>query len=132
MARWQNLCLLLLLMLPLLGCGRDGPKRYHVTGAVTYGGSPVAAGRVIFEPDAEKGATGPAGYADIRQGSYETMRDKGVIGGPHRVRVICLTGVPEGEELAEGRMICPEYRFELDLPKSNTTHDVDVPGDWKW
>jgi hypothetical protein len=126
-------CLALILFLTLVaGCGSDGPQRYRVSGTVTYDGQPVQAGRVIFEPDVDLSNSGPAGYADIRQGSYETLTGKGVVGGPHQIRVICLTGVPEGEELAEGRMLCPEYQQSLDLPPANTSHDIAVPGDWKW
>ena len=120
------------LLLSIAGCGSDGPQRFRVQGNVTYQDKPVAAGRVIFEPAVEQGNSGPAGYADIRQGEYETLADKGVVGGPHNVRVICLTGVPEGEELAEGRMLCPEFRFELNLPQQKTTHDIQVPAQHTW
>ena len=125
-------CGLAIALLLACGCSSDGPQRYRVSGSVTYGDAPVVAGRVIFEPDVEQGNHGPAGYADIRQGRYQTLNGKGVIGGQHKVRVICLTGVPEGEELAEGRMLCPEYQATIDLPKSGTTHDIAVPEDWQW
>ena len=123
---------LVVCVLAISGCGRDGPKRYRVEGAVTYGGQPVQAGRVIFEPDTEAGNSGPAAYADIRQGRYVTLAEMGCVGGPHVVRVICLTGVAEGSELAEGRMVCPEYREHWEVPESNCQHDVDIPGDHVW
>ena len=126
------IALLLVAALLCSGCGRDGPPRYRVAGTVTYGGQPVQAGRVILEPDAEAGNSGPAAYADIRAGRYETLPEMGCVGGPHVVRVICLTGVPEGSELAEGRMICPEYREDLDVPQKNSQHNIDVPGDFTW
>ena len=124
--------LIVVLATLLVGCGQDGPKRYHVEGVITYGGEPVKAGRVIFEPDADAGNSGPAAYADIRSGRYETLADMGCVGGPHVVRVICLTGVPEGSELAEGRMLCPEYRGKFDAPRKNSRYDIDVPGDFTW
>lgn len=113
------------------GCGADGPPRYQVEGRVTYDGRPVPAGRVIFEPDAAAGRKGPAGYAEIANGEYTTTPGKGAIGGPHKVRVICLTGIVEGE-LAEGRMLCPEYHETVDLPTGNTEHNIDVPASLTW
>ena len=53
------------------------------------------AGRVIFEPDTTQGNSGPGGYANIRDGYYETLRGKGAVGGPHRVRVMILSGVAD-------------------------------------
>ena len=114
------------------GCGTDGPRRYHVEGTVVYGDKPVQAGRVIFEPDPSAGNSGPAAYADIQAGRYETLDGKGCIGGPHTLRVICLTGVPEGNELAEGRMICPEYRQLVDMPRVHSQHDIQVPANLTW
>ena len=48
------------------------------------------------------------------------------------VGVICLTGIAEGSELAEGRMLCPEYRDTLDVPLANTVHNIEVPGELVW
>jgi hypothetical protein len=42
------------------GCGSSGPPRYHISGKVTYGGQPVAAGSVMLVPDTSQGNTGPA------------------------------------------------------------------------
>ena len=120
------------LAMVLAGCGQDGPRRYHISGAVSYNGQPVRAGRVIFEPDTHKGNSGPAAYADIRNGQYETLPGLGCVGGPHNVRVICLTGISEGNELAEGRMLCPEYRETLDVPLKRSQHDINVPGELTW
>lgn len=114
------------------GCGSDGPPRYRVEGTVDYGGAAVKAGRVIFEPDTTAGNSGPAAYADIRDGRYTTIAGLGNVGGPHRLRVICLTGQPEGSELAEGRMLCPEFRDTVDLPHEHTEYNIEIPGDLSW
>ncbi|MEX1223721.1 MAG: hypothetical protein WEA31_04155 [Pirellulales bacterium] len=127
----QNMLCLAAFVLALVGCSDDGPPRYQVHGRVTYDGRPVPAGRVIFEPDAAAGGKGPAGYADIANGSYRTLSDKGVVGGPHQIRVICLSGTAEGE-LAEGRMLCPEYRETVDLPTDNAEHNIDIPSSLSW
>lgn len=120
------------LLVFLAGCGQDGPPRYTVSGAVTYDGRPVSAGRVIFEPDTDRGNHGPAAYADITEGYYETNSGRGTIGGPQRVRVICLSGKTDNLELPDGGMICPEYRTEVDLPAEDSEQDFAVPGSLKW
>src|SRR5690348_2686083 len=64
------------------GCG--GGKGHRVSGKVTFKGAPVPAGRIYFTPDSTKGNTGPTGYADIKDGAYDTAAagGQGVTGGP--------------------------------------------------
>ncbi|MGB9689681.1 hypothetical protein [Thermogutta sp.] len=101
------------------GCSKGGPKTYHVSGTVTFDGKPVPAGSILFEPDQTKGNTGPAGFAKIKDGKFDTRNNgRGTIGGPHVVRIIALDGVP-GEELPEGAPLAPEYVTHADLPKEN-------------
>jgi hypothetical protein len=45
-----------LFALACTGCGDPGPKRYPVTGEVTWQGQPVAEGSVVFTP-VDKGVT---------------------------------------------------------------------------
>jgi len=57
------------------GCAEpDGPKRYKVSGSVTFEGEPVATGEVQFWPQEEGGApdAGP-----IENGSYTLMATEG-------------------------------------------------------
>ncbi len=122
----------LALAIVLAGCGSqiDGPPRYRVSGEVTYDGQPVPRGFITFEPDSEKGNSGPGGGAEIKDGRYRTDADMGVIGGPHRVRIIGYDGVPttvEGEELADGQPLFPPYETQVDFPKEDTTHDFTIP-----
>ncbi|ASV74064.1 hypothetical protein THTE_1462 [Thermogutta terrifontis] len=103
----------------LSGSGGGGPKTYHVSGTVTLDGKPVPAGSILFEPDQSKGNTGPAGFAKIKDGKYDTRQNgRGTVGGPHVVRIIALDGVP-AEELPEGTPLAPEYVTHVDLPKEN-------------
>ena len=122
---------LLFVGLALLGvsCGRaDGPARYAVSGVVTYAGEPVPVGEMRFEPDPERGGTGPGGYARIQNGKFTTDRDWGAVGGPHVVRILAGTGRnaspidPFGDPLFRG-----EYRTTLDLPHGPMTCDIDIP-----
>lgn len=114
------------LMLAAAGCGESGPARYEVRGRVTYGGKPVPAGQVVFEPDSEKGNTGPPAYARIQNGQYRTEPGKGAVGGPHVVRIIGATGQPT-PEMPQGQMLFPEYRLKVDLPRSHAVQNFEVP-----
>lgn len=115
-----------------LGCttNTDGPTRYPVSGKVTYGGQPVPKGFVSFEPDSAAGNSGPGGGAPIVDGQYRTPADTGVIGGPHRVRIVGYDGIPasmEGESLPEGKSLFAPYETKFDFPKQSTEKDFDVP-----
>lgn len=125
--------LLSCLLLPALhGCGKsnDGPQRYKVSGSVTYDGKPVVAGFVTFAPDTSKGNTGPGGGAPIRNGQFRTDADKGIVGGPHVVRIIGYDGIKtvmEGEELADGKPLFDPFETSIDFPKQDTTQDFVIP-----
>ena len=108
-----------------LGCS-SGEKIHDLSGSVTYEDKPVPAGHIVFEPAA--GNTGPAGFAKIKDGRYDTriLEGRGVVGGPHLVTIMGQTGIPSGE-LLNGKPIFPEYTTTADLPKNNGTHDFEVP-----
>lgn len=115
-----------------IGCGSDdGPTRFDVSGKVTFGGKPVPAGRIQFEPDVAKGNRGPAGFAVVHDGVYNTQQQgKGTIGGPHNVLIIGFDGVADPQhELPAGRRLFPNYRTTTDLPKQSSTMDFDVPAE---
>jgi len=117
-----------LTLIVVAGCGERAPTLYHVSGTVTFGGKPVPAGSILFEPDTTKGNQGPAGYAQIKDGKYNTQAGgRGTVGGPHRVRIMGLSGVRIDEDSPEGVPLFPEYTTQVDLPKQNTTQDFDVP-----
>jgi len=106
----------------LAGCSQgDTQTRYRVSGEVKYGGQPVPYGEVLFTPDGELGNSGAQGIATIKDGKYDTRgsRAPGVSGGPMVARVTALEG-PSGKLLSE-------QEFKVDLPKSDSTHDFDLP-----
>lgn len=104
------------------GCGESGPDTYHVKGTVTYKGAPIPTGSITFTP--AKGNTGPAGYADIKDGKFDTSgegRNRGTVGGPHRVTIIGFDGKAKPDaELPLGNPLFPEYQVEKDLPKEDS------------
>lgn len=109
------------------GCGdRDG-SLHRVTGMVTYGGAPLPAGMIYFEPDSSRGNKGPTGYATIISGSYDTHAGgRGTVGGPHAVRIDGFEPPPKNVEDG-GTMLVRDYRTTIDLPESEMVQDFDVP-----
>jgi hypothetical protein len=115
-----------------VGCGRSqSPPRYDMSGSVSYGGQPVPAGYLTFEPDASKGREGPGAQADIRDGRYQTPRGQGPVGGPHVVTIYGFDGqafeMGGGRQNPQGMPLFPAYRVEADLPLQAATRDFSVP-----
>lgn len=128
--RWQLAALVAVCAVAVnTGCGggRDA-RQYHVSGTVTYDGQPVPAGAVVFEPDTAQGNAGPPGFAPIRQGRFDTRSGKGVVGGPHVVKISGSDGQPDDLGLfPSGTPLFPEYVHRVDLPQESSTHEFDVP-----
>lgn len=125
-----SILLLVIGLATAIGCGGgDGPKRYDLSGTVTFDGKPIPAGSIIFQPNASAGNTGPQGAAEIRDGKYDTsVNGKGTIGGPHIVRITGFDGVAESE-MDVVKPLFAEYQIEVDLPTESGTKDFEVPAD---
>ena len=111
------------------GCAEKGPRRYDVSGTVTFQGKPVKAGQVVFYPDRSKGNDGPQGIAEIHDGYFDTRQTLGGKGGPGGPVVVSIEGF-DGKPTADqpyGGALFPPYRVEVDLPRENTTKDFDIP-----
>ena len=112
------------------GCGSSGPPRYQISGKVTYGGQPVAAGSVMLVPDTSQGNTGPAASVAIKDGQYDSNREGvGHVGGPHVVKITGLDG-KTSPEFPMGMLLFPEFELKLDLPKEDGEKDLEVPAEW--
>ncbi|HEY2414911.1 MAG TPA: hypothetical protein VGI40_21885 [Pirellulaceae bacterium] len=100
-------------------------KLYRVSGNVTFNGKPIPKGLIYFDPQAE----GPQGFANIEEGKYDTAipgKGTGVRGGAYHIRVGGFTGI-EKNEAPFGDALFPEYNGTKDLPKADSTFDLDVP-----
>src|SRR5712672_3179672 len=105
----------------LAGCTGE-EKLHRVSGAVNYDGKPIPKGLIFFDPQAE----GPQGFANIVSGKYDTAQQgKGVRGGAYNVRVNGFDG-KEANEAPFGQALFPEYTGTKDLPKEDSTYDLDV------
>lgn len=110
----------------LAGCGSE-EKLYRVSGTVTYNGKPVPKGLIFFDPDGTKGTAGGQGFANIVDGKYDTAAEgQGVRGGAYAVRVNGFDG-KEANEAPFGQPLFPEYTGSKELPKADSTYDVNVP-----
>jgi hypothetical protein len=110
----------------LTGCGEAEEQLYDVSGTVTHQGKPIPKGLIFFDPDGSKGTGGGQGFANILDGKYNTAEDgHGVRGGAYEVRVNGFDG-KEANEAPFGQPLFPEYRTTKELPKENSTYDLDI------
>ena len=126
----RPICALVALALTaaVVGCGGDGVARYDVHGTVIYNGQPLPAGTIVFEPDSSKGNKGPQGFAEIRNGEYDTSRSgKGVVQGPQIARVTGYDGHAATEESPMGTPLFPEYTTSFDVQEGSSELNVDIP-----
>ena len=111
---WVVLCFAV-----LVGCG---PKSVEISGTVKFDGKPVPRGRIFFNPDAAKGNEGTQGFAEIRDGIYDTrLKGQGAWGGP---TIVVIKGNDGSENF---RPLFLEYQEAVDLPKETCVRDFNVP-----
>jgi hypothetical protein len=112
------------------GCG-DKSGRSDIQGAATFGGQPIPAGEIRFEPDAAKGGKGAQGVATIKNGRYTTNDGFGVVSGPTILRVTGFDGKkpdgPDAEMNPDGRQLFSTYVSSIDIPPGTKKLDIDVP-----
>ncbi len=114
------------------GCGGNvdkGPKRYNVSGTVTFEGKPVPFGSIMFTPDSTKGNEGPQGIAAIVDGKFDTSNGRGIVGGAHQITITGKSDntVSQSEDSsAKDNSLFKPYKTEFDFPKEDSTHDFIV------
>lgn len=126
-----------LLLLVAAGCG-GGVATARVSGKVTFKGEPIKAGKIYFMPDGKKGNTGPTGFADIVNGSYDTgsSNGRGAIKG---ALIVAIEGhdpdqqnkTEKGDTSGETTLksLFPRYETTMEMGDGATTKDFDVPAD---
>jgi len=86
------------------GCSSE-PKRYKVSGTVTYKGQPIPAGSILFK--SEDPAVGTMGGSAINDGRYEIPQANGLLAGKYKVSISYPDpkgpAPKEGEAPGEGR-----------------------------
>lgn len=113
----------LLAALALTGCSQgSGQARNRAHGAITFDGKPIPFGDIVISPDGTKKNSGAQGFANIRDGRYDTgaAGGKGYGGGPAIVKVT-------GFDKEGGKLIC-DAEFAVEFPTSgDAAKDIDVP-----
>lgn len=119
----------ILLMASLaMGCGEKGG---HVSGKVTFKGQPVPSGKVFIMPDASKGNSGSTGFADIKDGAYNTSAAGGRAAPSGHV-IFALEGIdpnppPNADPDVTATVLFARYEMKAELPESGSVIDIDVP-----
>ncbi len=121
MTRIAALILVSLAVFVAPGCQDPGPKRFRISGEVTFDKRPIVHGDILFTPDGTKQNSGPQGIAQIRDGKFDTagIEGKGIGGGPTVVRITGFTALG-------GKLLC-ETEIRIDLPSADSTQNFDVP-----
>src|SRR5688572_12551212 len=98
MRRFAPGLLVCLFLLALCGCAQSS-GRFDLSGTVTFKGRPVPAGIIVINPDLSKGNDGPQGFAEIRDGRFDTRaRDKGAPSGAVILVIDGFDGAARPEE----------------------------------
>lgn len=116
---------------PAGGCGGGSGNR--VSGKVTFKGQPVPAGKVYFAPDTSKGNSGATGYADIKDGAYDTSATEGQ-GAPTGAVIISVDGFdptppPGADPEVTMTKLFTGYQKAVELPAGGSVQDIDVPAE---
>ncbi len=122
---YQRAFLLIAMVISIsaIGCSDGGVPRNNLAGTVTYEGKPVPAGRIMFRPDRSKGGKGPAGFAQIVDGKYDTSSSgKGAITGPVEVSI---EGFVSNQPLAPAMFV--PYKTTTDVSGDAEEVDFVVP-----
>lgn len=118
----------IVLFLLTLGAGCESkPRLAAVRGRVTYKGSPLHLGSIVFTPDALRGNRGTQARADIQpDGTFElrTGDVAGAVPGWHRVTVLAveLVAVTPGDLPTLPRVLLPGRYGDPEL--SGLTREV--------
>jgi hypothetical protein len=105
----------------IVGCAENSePKRFRVSGKITFDGKDIPHGDILLTPDGALKNSGPQGIAMIRDGHFDTSTagGKGYGGGPAVIRVT-------GFSAPGGKLLC-EQEFKVDLPRGDAVHDIAV------
>lgn len=114
----------------LAGCS-SGPVLYNISGTVEYNGIPVPAGQIFFEADVTRKNDGPQGFAQVRDGKFDTAQNgRGVLGGPYLIRIVGFDGKP-APEMPFGQILFRDYEERHDLPKKTQEMHFKVPAKGK-
>jgi len=110
----SRLALVLVPFVSIAGCGGETAPLTPVKGKVSYHGSPLHTGMIVFSPDEAHGNSGPLARAEIQaDGTYvlQTGEQPGARPGFYRVTVVAVERTPTGQGYDVLRPLLPDkYR----------------------
>jgi hypothetical protein len=125
---WGSL-IIICFIITAIGCTPAGPKRYQVSGTVTFDGQPVTEGEIRFSPDNTKGNTGPQGYAAIENGKFKTLKETGIITGPMFATVTAV-GPAVTDDKNDGsssrKIIFENWNHSFEMPAKPYVLDLNI------
>jgi hypothetical protein len=109
------------------GCqSNTDPNLTHVRGTVTHNGQPVPVGFIIFQPDIAKGNRGLQGYAEIKDGQFDTRQSGKPVG--LGAQVVLIRGgdkIEPNPDETSSNMISGS--FQVDIVKDNPPLVFEIP-----
>ncbi len=118
---------LLLVVLLTSGC-QSGSERYHLSGSVTYKGTPVPRGLIVFTPVEQGGLQGSPAFAKISNGRFDTSVDgEGHFGGVQDLMISGFDGENVTEDAPMGGVLFATMTVRKTLPASTSQMDLVLP-----
>jgi hypothetical protein len=117
-------CGIVAIALAIVGCG-GSVSRIEISGSASFGGKPIPGGRIYFTPDTKKGNQGPQGFAEIKEGRFDTRDDgRGAVSGAMIVQIVGNDG-----SLGEGKGIplFDDYSLPTEISAASSPLSFDVP-----
>lgn len=104
------------------------PKRYPVSGTVTYNDELVPGGSLVFTPDSSQGNSGPQSIVSIVGGRYDSGKE-GPIAGPMIVEVSGVHDMkPDGPNGPAGAPLFGGHKERFEMPAKPFQKDFSVTG----
>jgi hypothetical protein len=120
--------LMVLTALMSLSCSQSGTvERQHISGKVSFKGTPLTLGRIDLIADVSQGNQGPTGFAIINNGQYDTREGKGPVPGSLIVQISWLDA-PEGHdpEMGVDPAMIKKYSTTIEVSAEHDEHDFDI------
>ena len=111
------------------GCDSKNSDRIDISGRVTYAGQPVPKGRIDFLPDPKQGGLGPAGYAMVVDGKFDTSSaGRGPVPGPQLVRIAGFSDEAATiDEVSHGKPLFDIYETTIRIDAEQRALNFDIP-----
>ena len=118
-------CGIVAIALAVVGCGGGSVSRVEVSGSATFGGRPIPGGRIYFTPDSKKGNDGPQGFAEIKNGKFDTHDGgRGAVAGAMIVQIAGNDGsLGEGK----GMPLFDDYSLPAEISSASSPMAFEVP-----